>query len=360
MMMPPMPFPPPGMYGPPPRQRGSVGRVLATAVATAIVVFSLGANLLFLLVMAAGAASMRGAEPVIEREVAAGNRNEKIAVLPVGGVIDAEMRATFDNLIERVEKDDDVRGVVVWVDSPGGGVTESDQIYNRIRRFKTDMAGRGRSVPVVVSMGSLATSGGYYVACAADHIVAERTCLTGNIGVLMPRYNVHELFDKWGVRETTVTSSGTDFKNAGSMFQPENPRDTAYIQELADGAFAVFKQVVAQGRQSKLTKPLDEIANGKVYIAADALTLGLIDQVGGVDAAVAHVQQVAGLANPSVVHYAEPEPLFQGLGVASELLSPRASAGDGGVTINGVNVTLDRSALYELTTPRLMYLWQGQ
>src|SRR3712207_6602256 len=116
-------------------------------------------------------------------------------------------------------------------------------------------------------MASLATSGGYYAACGADHVIAQPTTFTGNIGVLMPRYNFSKLMEKYGVEETTIVSSGARFKNAGSSFRPETPEEKQYMQELADSAFKQFKDVVTAGRSSKLKANLEDIANGKVFTA---------------------------------------------------------------------------------------------
>jgi protease-4 len=223
---------------------------------------------------------------------------------------------------------------------------------HRLQRFKQNKPG----VPVIVSMGGLAASGGYYVACGADYLVAQPSTLTGNIGVLMPRYNISELMSKYGVKETTIVSSGATFKNAGSMFQPENPQDTKYIQDLADKAFAQFKDVVAKGRSGKLKKPLETIANGKIYLAADALALGLIDQVGYRQDAYAYAATKAGLSKPSVVKY-EDQPSFMELLTARSTL-PAPGAAAQGVTMNGIN--LDARGISDLMTPRMMYLWRGQ
>jgi protease-4 len=209
-------------------------------------------------------------------------------------------------------------------------------------------------------MAGLAASGGYYVACPADYIFAQPTTLTGNIGVLMPQYNVHELFEKWGIKETTVESSGTPFKNAGSMFRAEKPEDRAYIQDIADKAFAQFKDVVAKGRQNKLKKPLAEVANGKIYMAADAAALGLIDKVGYLSDAYDHAATQAKLNKRTIVKYHDPPNFLDSLMSGKANLAGAAGAAGAGhsIQINGVNI--DAGDLRELMTPRLMYLWRGQ
>jgi protease IV len=281
-----------------------------------------------------------------------GDPAQRIAVVPLDGMImDAEAQK-FDRLLTSVEKDANVKAIVVQIDSPGGSVTASDEMFHRLQKFKQNKP----NIPVVVSMGGLAASGGYYVACGADYLIAAPTTLTGNIGVLMPRYNVSKLMDKYGVEETTIVSSGATFKNAGSMFKPENAEDTKYIQDLADKAFAQFKDVVARGRNGKLKKPLEEIANGKIYLAADALALGLVDQVGYPQDAYEHAATKASLTKPSVVKFQEQPTLIDLLTSRSTTADRNAAAQ--GVTVNGINV--DAKGISELMTPRLMYLWRGQ
>jgi protease-4 len=252
MMMPPMFYPPP----PPPPKRSGGGFARAMLVTFATVLFGASLTLNIYLLALTGLAG--GSARSHSTNILTGDPKQKIAHVPIKGIIMDEAYERFDRMMKSVEADDDVKALVIEIDSPGGSVTASDEIHNRITKFKKEKP----NVPVVVSMAGLAASGGYYVACPADYIFAQPTTLTGNIGVLMPQYNVHELFEKWGIKETTVESTGAPFKNAGSMFQAENAEHRKYIQDIADKAFAQFKDVVAKGRQSKLTKPLADIANG--------------------------------------------------------------------------------------------------
>jgi protease-4 len=271
--MPPMYMPPPPMmpfpYPPPPR-RGGAGRAIVIALLLVLLVCS---ALLNLVLVAGSMGSV--ATGITQHTIQAGTGNDKVAVIPLRGIIDTGLSAQFDRFLDAAEADTAVKALVIEIDSPGGTVTASDEIYNRIKSFKSK-----RSIPVVVSMASLATSGGYYAACGADHVFAQPTTFTGNIGVLMPRYNFSKLMEKYGVEETTIVSTGATFKNAGSSFRPEVPEEKAYMQALADSAFVQLKKVVTQGRSSKLKGSIDEVANGKVYTAGDALGLGLIDQIG--------------------------------------------------------------------------------
>jgi protease-4 len=337
-MMPPMPFP----YPPPPPRRSGFGRAIFVS---ALVLLLLGSAVLNLVLIAG---SVGGSSGTIQQSVQSGGGTDKIAVIPVRGIIDTATSMQFDRFMDMAQADKTVKAVVIEVDSPGGTVTASDEIYHRLKAFKSKKA-----VPVVVSMGSLATSGGYYAACGADYVFAQPTTFTGNIGVLMPRYNFSKLMEKYGVEETTIVSSGSRFKNAGSSFRPESPEEIRYMQELADSAFSQFKSVVTAGRSSKLKANLEDIANGKVFTANTALNMGLIDQVGYLEDAQAHAATAAGLSGPTVVRYHDPPSLLQLL---------MASSNIGGTTAKGegVSITVDQKLLHELSTPRPLYLWRGQ
>jgi protease-4 len=210
-------------------------------------------------------------------------------------------------------------------------------------------------------MRGMATSGGYYVSCASDYIFAEPGCLTGNIGVLFPRFNMSELFDKWGLKETTITATvkGHSYKNAGSMFQPENPQDEAYLQGLIDGTFAQFKAVVLTGRKGKLVDKTGDVFSGKAFIAQDALDRGLVDQIGYPEKAYDYAASTAGLGGHSVVRYTPNATLIQLLTARSNI--QRASGGTPAeaamVNIDGFNV--DAKAVESLFEARPLLLWRA-
>ena len=240
-------------------------------------------------------------------------------------------------------------------------MTASDEIYHRILKYKVDRAAKGKSTRVVIAMKSMATSGGYYAACAGDYVFAEPTTLTGNIGVLMPSYNFSALMQKYGVEETTIVSTGAVFKNAGSPFKPEDARDHAYLQGLADNAFRQFKNVVTAGRGAKLASGIDTIADGRVYVADEAKTAGLIDAIGYAQDAYDFVAQAEGLNKPSVVRYQDQPSLASLLPflMHSNVPAPSGNASSG-VTINGVNLNVGADTLDQLSTPRLLYRWRGR
>src|SRR5687768_6876489 len=352
MMQYPPPAPPPPYFYPPPqppRGRGVI-RTLFTIMLVLVLIVSLTLNLF----SAARGLFSGGGGSAIQSTVVSGDESQQIAVIPVNGIIESDVAQKFDRFLTRAQHDRNVKAVVIEVDSPGGTVTASDDIHHRIGQYKKAMGAQGKNVPIVVTMGSLAASGGYYVACAADHVVAQPTTMTGNIGVLFPRYNLSKLAQEWGVEEVTLESTGANFKNAGSMFKPEDPEEIAYFQNIIDQAFVQFKDVVRQGRTGKGTfnpSQLDAIANGKIYMANEALKLGLIDQVGYAEDAYAHAASAAGLTNHHVVRYQDPPSLMDALMSKTNVSNVKTQA-------SPVSVNIDWATVQEMTTPRMLYLWR--
>ncbi|MGN6726395.1 MAG: signal peptide peptidase SppA [Tepidisphaeraceae bacterium] len=338
---PPVYFPP--MYAPP---RGGFARGIFNALAVTILGMSITLNIYLLI-----ANGIFSSDHVRKTTLTEGDASNVIAVIPVEGTITESTAERFDQLAQAIASDASVKGIVVQIDTPGGSVTASDEIYDRILRLKKE-----KGLPVVASIGALGTSGGYYLSCAADKIVAERTSWTGNIGVLLPRYNIAELAQKYGVKETTLHSTGADFKDAGSMFKDDTPAQTAYWQNLVDQAFGTFKAVIATGR--KLDEAtVDQIANGKVYTGPEAERLKLVDQIGYLNDAVQLAADQAGIGNvkPNVVKYELNKGLLESFGASGSMHT-------GGISsqIDGVTVVIDRDLVDSVFSPRLMYLWQGR
>lgn len=344
MMAPPMMMPPPFMQPPPPR-RGGVGRALAWVFVLLLLGVSVICNLLLL---GKNAGSSDG---TVSQTVTSGSSDQQIAIIPMVGVIDSNMSQQVEKYLEQAQKDSHVKAIVLQIDSPGGTVTASDEIYARLLRFKQE-----KKVPIVVSMGSLATSGGYYAACAGDYLFAQETTLTGNIGVLMPRFNLSKLMEKYGVEENTIVSEGAKYKNAGSTFSPDTPEATKYLQGIANSMFTRFKDVVKAGRGKKITS-IDDVADGRAFTAQEAKSNGLIDKIGYLGDAIAYAKTAANLSNPSVVKYSRPPSLFDIFGATSNVPGTNAS---GRVTVNGLNVNIDQKLIDELLTPRVLYLWRGE
>ncbi len=351
----PPPFPPP----PPPRRGGGFVRGIMVTLATTIFGLSLTLNIYLLIaygLFSSGGGSTRSSSLVD------GDPSQKVAVVPIKGAIMGSMSDRFARLMKQVDNDSTIKALVIEVDSPGGTVSDSDEVYELVRRYKAKHA----NTPVVVSMGGLAASGGYYVSCAADYLFAEQTTLTGNIGVLFPMYDFSRLGEKWGIEDTTIASTGTPYKTAGSMLRSLTPEQKVYLQDLADQSFARFKSVVRTGRSGHAkfdVKKLDQIADGKIYTADDAVAIGLVDEKGYLADACDYAASKAGLSKPSVVKFQESRGFLEALtsDERSNIGSPTGSSGGGAGTtiqINGINASA--SDLQELMTPRLMYLWRGQ
>ncbi len=354
-----MMMPQPGFMMPPPRGRGVGFAIFMTLI---VVVLAVSILLNFMLLFSAGLKGGRDTqqETVIEN----GDPTNRIAVVSLDGVIMEQAAERFHKLLKSVEDDSTIRALVVEIDSPGGSVTASDEIYHDLLRFKSRP---GKTMPVVIAQKSLAASGGYYVSCAGDFIVAEPTTLTGNIGVLFERFNVSRMFDKWGIEETTIKSTHSPFKNAESMFKPETPEANAYLQTIVDDAYGQFSGVVKAGRATA-TNPLkgkvEDVANGKIYTADQAFKAGLIDLIDYPDKAYAVAATRAGLtgSKPTVVRIKEMPGLLQDLlGAKSGIgTSGGESISTGGNHIEYNGVKIDASTLNDLLRPQLMYLWDGR
>jgi protease-4 len=335
---------------PPPPPRGGVGRAIFLTLLILMLCGSLLLNVLLGGSMLMGDALDHG---VNQSVLTSGESSQQVAVVPIEGVITDQTREKFDRFLSLLDEQKSVKALVLEIDSPGGEVTPSDEMYARIMKFKQDHPG----VPVAASMRGMAASGAYYAACGADHLVAEQTTITGSIGVLWPRYNVADLMHKYGVKDTTIISTGTPFKAAGSPLQTSDPQTEQYLQGLVDAAFKRFKSVVASSRASNLKPGIDAIANGKAYTSQEALDNGLIDQIGYLDAAVSWAATTAHLSNPNVVKYEERVTFMDKLPFMQSTVGGFKSQS---VNVNGVNVNIDRQVLDSLAHPRMMYLWESR
>ena len=355
MMMPPMGMPPmpPMMMYPPPQRGGGFARAIFTTLATTILGFSILLNIYLLLAGGLSASANTAAEfKVVETPIASmpsGNASEKIAVVRFSGVITEQSKRPFVMLLEHLRQDADLKALVLEIDSPGGEVTASDELYDAVLRLKKE-----KGIKVVVSMGSLAASGGYYMAMTGDKIVAQETTLTGSIGVLMSRLDVSGLAAKYGVQDGTIVSDGATYKNAGSPFNAMTDDETKYFKSVLNDAFDVFKTRVATGRPAMTKAEIDVVANGKIYSAKQALTLKLVDRIGYLEDAIADAATLAGLTKPSACRVQWQQGVIeQIMGTPNPTVRTNVGAG-------GLNVSIDRSAIDALLTPRPMYLWRGQ
>lgn len=214
-----------------------------------------------------------------------GYSKEKIAVIyAVGGISDGEgdeQNIGSDDLAESIRdarKDDKVKAIVLRVNSPGGDALASEEIWR-----ETVLARKAK--PVIVSMGDLAASGGYYISCAADTIVAQPTTLTGSIGVFGLMFNIEKMMkNKLGI--TTDTYKTGPFGDFGSMTRPMTENEKAILQAEVDRIYNVFADRVSKGRKMTVAD-VDSIAQGRVWTGESAKSIGLVDTLGGLDVAIA-------------------------------------------------------------------------
>jgi protease-4 len=205
-----------------------------------------------------------------------------------------ELTGTISDSTEFVEQLKDygnrpgVRAVVVRIDSPGGGVAATQEIYEAILKFREDSGKK-----VVVSMASVAASGGYYIACASDRIFANRGTITGSIGVIAQWYNYGELL-RWARMQDIVIKSGS-LKDAGSGSRPLTEEEEAYFQALIDNMYGQFVADVARGR-SLPEEEVRALADGRVYTGQEARENRLIDEIGTYQDAIDAAARMAGIS----------------------------------------------------------------
>lgn len=233
----------------------------------------------------------------------------KVGLIDVRGLIaDARepgLLGAGENPVDQVssalalaEKDPSVRAVLVRISSPGGTVAGSDEMYREIRRFR-EVTGK----PVVASMGEVAASGGYYVALAADHLVAQPTSITGSIGVIIPTVNFSQGLGRIGIVSRSVKSGGN--KDLANPLEPVRDSQYEVLQAMVDEFYARFRGLVSQRRAGKIDDSrLDELADGRIFTGERAHQLGLVDEVGGMRDAFEASKRLAGLENATLVKYA--------------------------------------------------------
>ncbi len=211
-------------------------------------------------------------------------------VLVEGEIIDP---LPFIRKLESLSERDDVSGVIIRVDSPGGLVSASQEMYRAVRRLS-------ETKKVVTSMGTVAASGGYYIACGSEKIVANEGTITGSIGVKINHVNVEQLVSLLRVEPRVMTSG--PFKDMGSPMRPLQPDEERLFQDMINQMHSQFKSVVAQARGLSAER-VDEIADGRVYTGEEAKAVGLVDKIGSIQDAIDLVATMAGIeGKPKVIY----------------------------------------------------------
>ncbi len=276
--------------------------------------------------------------------------SDRIAVIDIAGVLmnsremgllsEGEHAVSF--VVEKLHKaaaDKRVKAIVLRINSPGGTVTASDILYEEIRTLK-----KRTGKPVVAYFQDVAASGAYYLACATDEIVAQRTCVTGSIGVIMQMVNLSGTMMKLGITTDAITSG--PLKDAGSPLRPMKDDERQLFQEMVDDFYAQFVEVVDTGRPKLSREEVAKLADGRVYIANKALEVGLIDRIGTIRQAVDIAKARAGVEAAHVVLYHRP------LAWSPNIYS-RTQAQDV-PTVNIMNINLPNSWTRQ---PSFMYIW---
>lgn len=254
-----------------------------------------------------------------------------IGVIEVSGAIDDEMARQVIRQLERFTDNSSVEAIVVHVNSPGGGVAPSQEIYDAILRARDEK-------PVVISMASVAASGGYYIACAGDRIIANPGTLTGSIGVIFQFHTFQDLMGKVGIGTETIKSG--ELKDVGSYARPMTDKEREMLNSVVQSTYEQFVEVVAASREKDKAE-IYPLADGSVYTGLQAYNLGLIDTLGGLHEAVNLAADLAEISGePTVIRptYREKVSIFDLLGE----------------TLSKVNEAVDQ----RVAGPSLLYLYQ--
>ncbi len=286
----------------------------------------------------------------LEEHKVSGTGKDKILLMDISGVISSDnkdgfyttpgMLATVKEELERAGKDDRIKAIVIRINSPGGTVTASDIIYHELKTFKTT-----RKIPVVASIMDVGASGGYYIAAAADAVLAHPSSVTGSIGVIMLTVNARGLLEKVGVETNAVTSGPR--KDMGSPFRTMLPEERAIFQSVIDGFYQRFLQIVQDGRPNLSGDTIRKLADGRIYSGDQAKASGLVDEIGYLEDAVELAKKKANLAEARVVTYRRPGEYQNN--IYSHIVAPAPSLAN--------LATIDLLSMVRGGSPQFMYLW---
>ncbi|UII55183.1 signal peptide peptidase SppA [Cytobacillus spongiae] len=250
-----------------------------------------------------------GDEMFMEEVIEEGSNLKKIAVLEVNGVIQdsGDVGSFFESAgynhklfmenLEYVKEDDAVKGIVIRVNTPGGGVVESAEIHDKIIEIQKEA-----KKPVYISMGSMAASGGYYISAPADKVFASPETLTGSLGVIMQGYNYAELAEKYGVKFNTIKSG--PYKDIMSPTREMTEEERNILQSMINNSYEGFVKVISEGRNIPADQ-VRKIADGRIYDGRQAKELNLIDGFGYLDDVTSQMKKDHDLKGAQVVSYSE-------------------------------------------------------
>lgn len=216
---------------------------------------------------------------------------DKIAVVRIEGVI-LDSAEIIDELKE-YSSNDSVKAILLRIDSPGGAVVPAQEIYEEIKRIRSE-----RNKKVITSMGSVAASGGYYIASASDRIIANPGSITGSIGVILELANISGLMDKVGIKSVVIKSG--KYKDTGSMFRTMEEEERNLLQQVIDDTYRQFVEAISEGRGIDIEKLLP-IADGRIFTGRQAKEMGLVDDLGGLEYAIRVATDMAGIKGEPVI-----------------------------------------------------------
>ena len=332
-------------------------RVVALIIAAVLLFFSIGINTIITVFKTDFFSSF---ESMLETEtltyesvVESGDFSNRIAHLTVSGVIQdvgepsvwetvEYNHQAFMEQLDAVLEDETVKAVLLSVNSPGGGVIESAEIHEKLVQIKEE-----KQIPIYVSMGSMAASGGYYISAPADKIFAQRETITGSIGVIMQSLNYSKLAEKVGIEYETIKSG--EHKDMFGGTRPSTPEELAMLQEMIDESYEEFVDIIEQGRNMS-EAAVKKVADGRILGGTQALKAGLVDEIGNEKAALSALRAEQGLEDAQIFEYVTESDSWASLiGVKiGSMFSPSAET-------QAISKIISSTS-----SPRMMYLYGEQ
>ncbi|MHC4320837.1 MAG: signal peptide peptidase SppA [Planctomycetota bacterium] len=286
----------------------------------------------------------------LSETVIGGTGTDKVLIIPLKGVITGqsskklfqETPSIVDSVKQQLEQardDNDVKAVILEINSPGGGITASDIIYEKVLEFK-----ERTNKKVIVSMQDVAASGAYYISAAADKIMSHPTTITGSIGVIMPLINIANLVEKYGIEDNSIKSG--DMKSIGSPLKKMSDGEKKVLHDIVDEMYTRFLNIIAVGRNMEI-EDVRELADGRIYTGKQALDNGLVDQLGDIDDAITLAKNITGLKEAKIIKYKK---MFN----LAEIFE-----GSMGNSFGNRTIKFSIYASADNDFPGFMYLWTG-
>jgi protease-4 len=346
-------------YYPQPQAEGRSTSFWVAIFLVLLLVVSGAVNILFLFVGLVGSASGLGGAAmdddsgyqlvtVAHKEADADSRILRVVVVgaisermsPIigadGGTVSQVRRS-----LRLAARDDTIKGVLLEINSPGGGVTDSDEIWRLIKKFRAD-----EEKPVMAFFGDVAASGGYYIAAACDKIVARPTTITGSIGVIISTYDVSEALNKIGIKGVSLISPHTPYKDILSPMRPMTDDERQKIVSIVDEMYQRFVDIVDQGRPELTRDQVQSLANGLIYSAKQAKANGLVDMLADADQAYEEMCKMMNVEEAQVIEQRRLPTLAEVMfGVRSNRPS---TAGESLAAV-----------LFQTTGSKFLYFWPG-